>query len=255
MARIFRVWPMAVIVLFWTAFFVAKTTLSKSAQNEVVEISKPTFVAIQPTAVQPPAYSHPNPPERKALPKTDAVSVPPAQSSAPEVAASTRQAEAEEFTEAAKEEPVEAEVSQEVSEKPAASTAGIRVTPGQPSLKDHSGEDLASAAANTLKGVFLTIELSPPGGIGRDQFLQQLGARQVTDADLWDSSVIERYELAGQVYVFRLSNSNDRILLPPAILGNIVTAVRQKTAGAPLYRARIVLGPQGRVTVTDAEIL
>jgi len=255
MIRIFRAWPMVVIGLFWTAFFVAKTTLSKSAQIGEVENSTPMFVAIQPTAVQPPTQSHPNPPERKAIPKTDAVSVPPARPSAPESAASTRHVEAEESTEEVDEESVEAEVSQEVLEKPAASTAGIRVKPGLPSLKDHSGEDLASAAANTLKGVFLTIELSPPGGIGRDQFLQQLGARQVTDADLWDSSVIDRYELAGQVYVFRLSNSNDRILLPPAILGNIVTAVRQKTAGAPLYRARIVLGPQGRVTVTDAEIL
>ena len=100
----------------------------------------------------------------------------------------------------------------------------------------------------------LTIELQPPGGVSRDNFLSGLGARRVNESQLWDTSVISKFELSGQVYVFRLSDGG-RVLLPPGILARIIGTLEKETGGAPLYRGRIRLGPMGEVTVTEVEVL
>ena len=114
--------------------------------------------------------------------------------------------------------------------------------------------DLPRIAERTLKGAMLTIEIQPPSGISRDKFLSNLGAQRVSETQLWDTNVIARFELSGQVYVFRLSDGG-RVLLPPVILSKIITELEKETGGAPLYKGRIRLGPLGEITVKEVEVL
>ncbi len=112
-------------------------------------------------------------------------------------------------------------------------------------------DELPQAVNRTIKGAMLTIELEPPAGTDRDEFLESLGARRVNELQLWDTQVIRKYELSGQVYVFKLSGGG-RVLLPPLLLARIISAIEAETNGELLYRGRILLGPQGRITVREA---
>ena len=120
-----------------------------------------------------------------------------------------------------------------------------------PSPAPISLDELPQAVNRTIKGAMLTIELDPPTGTARDDFLQSLGARRVSELQLWDTDIIRKYELSGQVYVFKLSGGG-RILLPPTLLARIISAIETQTNGELLYRGRIQLGPQGRIVVKEA---
>ena len=122
---------------------------------------------------------------------------------------------------------------------------------GEPSPAPIPLDELPQAVNRTIKGAMLTIELDPPAGTGRDEFLQSLGARSVSELQLSDSDIIRKYEMSGQVYVFKLSGGG-RVLLPPMLLARIISAIEAKTGGDLLYRGRILLGPQGRIIVKEA---
>ena len=290
MNRITRVWPVFVVALIWSVFLALRAFVTNEGPKEVSAV--PQFHEYRPPAAEDrpsPPQRHEKKLVREKIAKenvsketNDQVRVPspspvpelPATSQVPQndpardvpkalVVAEARKISAQASSPAPATDGPVPNVTGMSNVRPSNDQPGVvaEIHPSKPAVATDPGiesqipmKDLPKVAARTLTGAMLTIEIQPPSGIGRDQYLQEMGAQRVNNAQLWDTQVIQRYELSGQVYVFRLADGG-RVLLPPLMLARIISALEVKTKGAPLYRGRILLGPQGQISVTEAEVL